>query len=275
MDEVWLQELDEKGAPVGKGRRFVGGRWIQGDIEGSQNPVQLNEDVHPAPLVPHLIDVHTGAMQGAGTNGDVYVSVEYKALVRSDNNCGAALRSLRVMSAGVPQVRTHAGHARTRAPHQKACDYAVPVLPERRCELHVQGEAKERRSADVQLPAQPGSFRRGAHDHFTINLPDAAITRVHVRIEALAGSEAAPPMSFSAGDTMKATDGVDVPGRSELWHLQWIAIQPASSAQRPNKVFYPCFDWLGQVGGLGLLGVHDGLCVCMLDQGVVACSVRA
>ena len=83
IDEVWLREVDETGSPVGKARRFASGGCIRGDPETAHNPVQLREDLHPAPLVPHLIDVHTGTLQGAGTDCDVYVAVEYVASVRN------------------------------------------------------------------------------------------------------------------------------------------------------------------------------------------------
>ena len=95
----------------------------------------------------------------------------------------------------------------------------------------------------MQLQAQPGSFMRGSHDHFTIDLPDATIVRLHVRIEALC--EDASAKSSDGG--VRAMSGGQRPHMQQMWHLQWIAVQPASSAQRAEKMYFPCFDWLGQV----------------------------
>lgn len=152
--------------------------------------------------------------------------------------------------------------------------------------LCAQGSTEVQLSRDVLLPARPNSFQRGQKDSFQITLPDAPVQRIRLTLRpvnslpnlaighsphadvAVHGGNA-DQGSTAVARSRASGNGAHLRSREDSessWHLLWVAVQPVSSATRPEKAFFPCFSshgWLKQVQCQGCSFLQ---CNCQVDK---------
>lgn len=83
MMHVTLQEHTADGKRLGPCRFFPVHAWVRGPPESPENPVVLREGERLVGDAPWMMEVQTGSMRGAGTDANVFFSVEYLAQVRA------------------------------------------------------------------------------------------------------------------------------------------------------------------------------------------------
>jgi hypothetical protein len=82
VSHITLQKEGTPSRPSGPRRYFLHNDWIRGATDTPGNPVRLREASRAELDVPWALEVVTGSMQGAGTDSNVFYSVEFAGEVR-------------------------------------------------------------------------------------------------------------------------------------------------------------------------------------------------